>query len=68
MLASPETRDFIEWARGLGATRVRFGDIEVEFGPIEYVPSPIPRPEMTPEEAAADRKRELDRLLYGSSE
>ncbi len=56
-----ETSKFIEWARELGARRVKVGDVEVEFGPPQP-PATIEAPS-SPEEV----EEQLRRLRYRSS-
>ena len=64
-----DLKDFVCWARALGATRVAVGDVFVEFeGASVPVEEPAPaQVKLTPEELEAELKRNAEELLYGSS-
>lgn len=74
-----DERDFIAWARELGATRVRVGNTEVEFQPRSHMEIAEQRIEemsqkevsmladMAAEDRAALKEKQRNELMYHSS-
>jgi hypothetical protein len=64
-----ELKAFISWCHKQGITRIKTGDVEVEFGsprPHLMLPSQETR-ELSPEAAEVEAKKQREALLYGSS-
>lgn len=62
-----ETIDLIDALRAKGATRIKVGDVEVEFAAAPRVAPPAVKPErLSPEAQQAREREQQDALLFAA--